>query len=74
MTLTTRLLLFFLGTLAVVLAGFSTALYFLASAHLHRQVEERLDASLNVLVAAVEIQPNGVEWEPNVRQLPFDDQ
>jgi heavy metal sensor kinase len=72
LTLTTRLLLFFLGTLALVLAGFSTALYFLASAHLHRQSEERLETSLNTLVAAIEVHPNGVEWEPDVRQLPFD--
>jgi heavy metal sensor kinase len=72
LTLTTRLLLFFLATLALVLAGFSTALYFLASVHLHRQAEDRLDAALNTLVAAVEIKSDGVEWEPDQRHLAFD--
>ena len=36
MTLVTRLSLFFLVTLAVVLAGFSTALYSLVYSYLHR--------------------------------------
>jgi signal transduction histidine kinase len=71
MTLTTRLLLFYLGSVAVLLAGFSTTLYLLAQDHLYRQAEERLDAALNTLGAAVEIAPNGVEWEPNERVLQF---
>jgi hypothetical protein len=61
--------LFFLVTLAVVLVGFSTVLYLLARAHLHRQSEERLDAALNTLVAAAEVRPNGVEWEPAERSV-----
>lgn len=69
MTLTTRLSLFFLGTLAVVLAGFSFGLYFLARGHLHQQLEERLEASLNTLVAAAEVGPEGLEWEPAERHL-----
>ena len=69
MTLTTRLSLFFLGALALVLAGFSTTLYFLARSYLYEQVEERLDTALNTLVAAVEIKPEGVEWEPHEREL-----
>jgi signal transduction histidine kinase len=69
LTLTTRLSLFFLATLAVVLAGFSTALYYLARGHLHQQLEERLDASLNTLVAAVEVGPDGLEWEPAERHV-----
>jgi heavy metal sensor kinase len=67
--LTTRLLLFFLATLALVLAGFSTTLYFLASSHLHQQSEERLEAALNTLAAAAELAPEGVEWEPAARHL-----
>jgi signal transduction histidine kinase len=58
-----------LATLAVVLVGFSTALYFLARGHLYQQSEERLEATLNTLVAAVEIGPSGVEWEPAERHL-----
>jgi heavy metal sensor kinase len=69
MTLTTRLTLFFLGTLACVLVGFSVALYTLARHHLHGQAGERLAAALNMLVAACEVGPDGVEWEPNEHSL-----
>jgi heavy metal sensor kinase len=69
MTLTTRLSLFFLGALALVLAGFSTTLYLLARTHLQRQVEDRLEAALDTLMAAVEIDPDGLKWEPRERQL-----
>jgi heavy metal sensor kinase len=68
-TLTTRLSIFFLATLALVLVGFSAALFLLAKAHLYRQSEERLAAALNTLVAAAEIRPDGVEWEPAERRL-----
>ena len=69
MTLTTRLSLFFLSMLAVVLLGFSTVLYWLADQYLHRQSQERLDAILGTLSAAVDVGPEGVEWEPGARQL-----
>ena len=71
MTLRTRLLLFFQGALAVVLVGFSATLYLLASKHLHRQADERLEAALNTLAAAAEINDRGVEWEPAERSLSF---
>ena len=41
MTLTTRLSVFFLATLALVLAGFSATLYGLAHTYLHRQMDDR---------------------------------
>src|SRR5262249_1488318 len=66
-----RLSWFFLATLALVLAGFSVALYFLASHHLQAQAEERLDATLNKIVAAMENGPDGPEWGPARRQLNF---
>jgi heavy metal sensor kinase len=69
LTLTARLSWFFLATLALVLVGFSTALYLVARQHLHRQAEERLDAALNTIVAAAEIIPDGVEWEPGQRYM-----
>jgi heavy metal sensor kinase len=69
MTLATRLSFFFLVLLAVVLAGFSAALLFLAWVYLHRQVDEHLIATLNTLVAAVEVRPDGVEWEPHERLI-----
>ena len=70
MTLTTRLTVFALTALAVVLAGFSTALYLVASDHLYRRADERLTAAASVLVAAAEVKPDGVEWEPAERRLP----
>ena len=69
LTLTTRLSLFFLTTLGLVLAGFSLTVYFLASMYLHRQAEDRLEATLNTLLAAVDVAPGGLEWEPAERHL-----
>jgi signal transduction histidine kinase len=71
MRLRTRLLLFFQGALAVVLVGFSSSLYLLASRHLHHQADERLDSALNTLAAAAEVNQSGVEWEPAERSLSF---
>jgi signal transduction histidine kinase len=68
-TLTNRLSLFFLTTLAAVLAGFSITLYYLASAHLHHQASQRLETTLNTLAAAVDVGPEGLEWEPTARHL-----
>jgi heavy metal sensor kinase len=69
LTLTNRLNVFFLSALAFVLAGFSIALYLFARHHLHRQADERLEAALSILTAAVEITPEGLEWEPSDRQM-----
>jgi heavy metal sensor kinase len=69
MSLATRVSLFFLGSLACTLAGFSAALYFLIAGYLDRQMDERLDAALGMLTAAVEIKKDGVEWEPEGRRL-----
>jgi heavy metal sensor kinase len=67
MTLVTRLSLFFLATLAVVLAGFSTALYSLAYSYLHRQMDDRLEATINLLASDAEEDQDGLEWEPHER-------
>ena len=64
MSLTNRLSLFFLAALAAVLAGFSLTLYSLARAHLRAQLDERLDTAMKTLVAAVEVHPGDVQWEP----------
>ncbi len=69
MTLVTRLSTFFLTALAVVLAGFSLALYLLARSYLFGQADERLAAALDTLAAAVETEPPGLEWEPADRHL-----
>jgi heavy metal sensor kinase len=68
-TLTTRLSLFFLATLAAVLAGFSVAVYLAAESYLHRRADERLEAALDTLAAAAEVHPDGVEWETSERAL-----
>ena len=65
MSLTARVSAFFLGALALVLAGFSTASYLLARAYLSRQVDERLTAALDTLTAAAEMETDGVDWEPD---------
>jgi heavy metal sensor kinase len=65
MTLVTRLSLFFLVTLALVLAGFSAALYSLAYSHLHRQLDDHLEATLNLLASDAEEDQDGLEWEPH---------
>ncbi len=69
MTLTMRLLLFFLGMLAAVLFGFSATLYGLARTYLHRQIDDRLEAALDVLSATAEAQTDGVEWETHDRPV-----
>lgn len=71
LSLTARFSALFLGALALVLAGFSTALYVSARVYLQRQVSDRLNAALAVLAAAAEVHPNGVEWEPQERVLPL---
>ncbi len=71
MKLSTRLLLFFTAALAIVLAGFSCALYSLAARYLHRQIDERLEAVIGTLAAATEVSSRGVEWEPQERTLSF---
>lgn len=72
MTLAGRLLLFFLATLALVLVGFSLTLFLLARSHLYRQLDDRLQATLNTLTAAAEVHPHGVEWEVNHRLVAAD--
>jgi two-component system, OmpR family, sensor kinase len=69
MRLATRLSAFFLIALAVVLAGFSGALYLLARSYLVRQLDERLMNALDTLEASVDIEPGGLEWEPADRRM-----
>jgi signal transduction histidine kinase len=69
MGLAARLSAFFLVALAVVLVGFSLALFVLARVYLYRQVDERLSAALDTLAAAAEVEPEGVEWEPHEHHL-----
>src|SRR5262245_30848747 len=67
LTLSTRLSVFFLTTLGLVLIGFSAVFFLLAKTYVHRQTNAQLESAINTLVAAVEIAPDGVEWEPAQR-------
>jgi two-component system, OmpR family, sensor kinase len=71
MSLTGRFSAFFLSALAIVLIGFSAALYVSARVYFERQISDRLAAALAILSAAAEIHPDGVEWEPQERVLPL---
>jgi two-component system OmpR family sensor kinase len=69
MSLSTRLSLFFLAALAVVLLGFSSTLYLLGRSYLTHQLDERLEKALDTLEASVDIETDGLEWEPEDRRL-----
>jgi signal transduction histidine kinase len=73
MSLTTRVSFFFLTALAVVLVGFSVALYLLADRYLSARAGHRLDAAVETLVAATEVHPGDVEWEPLERRITLGD-
>ncbi len=69
MTLTNRLSLFSLVALGIVLCAFSVTIYLLARTHLLRQSDERVQATLDTLIAIVEIEDDGLEWERHNRRL-----
>lgn len=69
MTLTNRLTLFYLVTLGIVLAAFAGSAYGLMSTILFRQLAERSTGALDTLVAAAEIERDGLDWEPLSRKL-----
>src|SRR4051812_10178787 len=69
LSLTSRVTMFFLGVLACVLIGFAGTFYFLARTYLYRQVNERLEAGLDTLVAVAEVTDSGVEWEPATHSI-----
>jgi heavy metal sensor kinase len=72
MKLATRISMFFLAALAVVLIGFSASIYWLVYSHLYHQTDERSVAALDTLTAAIESGPAGLEWEVNGRLLDLD--
>lgn len=69
MSLVDRLSAFFLAALAVVLLATTAAMYGLAYRHLHRQLVGRLETALDTLEAAVDVEPDGLEWEPADRHI-----
>ncbi|AMV38295.1 sensor histidine kinase [Planctomyces sp. SH-PL62] len=69
MSLANRLLMFFLGTLGVVLLGFSATMYALGWSYLHRRVDDHLVKSLTALESSVHVEADGLEWKPEERRI-----
>lgn len=65
MTLINRVSAFFLLALAASLIGYSAVIYGLIREHLFHQFDGQITSSLNVLVAAVEVESDGVKWQPS---------
>ncbi|MGC3971340.1 MAG: HAMP domain-containing protein [Pirellulales bacterium] len=65
MTLVNRLSLFFLASLTAALVGVSALFYTLFRAHLEQQFDQQLYGALHLLVAAVEVEPDDVKFEPS---------
>jgi two-component system OmpR family sensor kinase len=72
MSITNRLSWYFLAALGVVLVIFSLSLYFIARWHLGVQADRHLDTAMHVLVAACEVHPDDVQWEPLERKVPLE--
>lgn len=64
MKLVNRVSLFFLAALAIVLIVYSGGIYAIVRGRLHQEFERELHSALNSLVAAVEIEPEEVKWQP----------
>ena len=64
MSLAARVSAFFLATLALVLAGVSVTLYLLSSAHLHRDLDERLGLALDSIATLGRCRPGSGRLEP----------
>ncbi|WP_435016013.1 HAMP domain-containing sensor histidine kinase [Tundrisphaera sp. TA3] len=69
MTLARRMSLFFLAVLAAVLVGFSASLYLLGRSYLTQQLDVHLEKALDTLEASVDVETDGLEWEPLERRL-----
>jgi heavy metal sensor kinase len=62
--LVNRVSVFFLAALAVVLVVYSGVFYAFVRGRLVQQFEQELQGALHSLVAAVEIEPEEVKWQP----------
>ena len=72
MKLSTRLSVFFLGMLALVLIGFSVTVYYVARHELYSKVDEEVAGLLYLLAAAAEVEDNSVEWKWEERDESLD--
>ncbi len=64
MKLVNRVSVFFLAALAVVLIVYSVIFYVIVRNRLVQQFEQELHHALNALIAAVEVEPEEVKWQP----------
>lgn len=64
MTLVNRVSAFFLIALATVLVGYSLLTYVTVRYYLYHRFDEQLHSAFNTLVAAVEVEPDDVKFEP----------
>lgn len=70
-SLTNRLMAFFLAALALVLSAFSLGIYLLAELYLSQQLEDRAAATLKTLLAAAEVRPDGLAWKRSQHKIEF---
>jgi two-component system OmpR family sensor kinase len=70
MSLASRLTSFFLTAVALLLVGFSGALYQLARTYMHHDLDERLANSLDVLAMAATDRPGTIVWKPGMMRWP----
>jgi heavy metal sensor kinase len=64
MTLVNRVSALFLAALAVVLVVYSALFYAFVRGRLVQQFDHELQGVLNALVAAIEVEPEEVKWQP----------
>ena len=69
MTLTTRLTVYFLIVLGIVLALLTGSVWGLVRWSLYGDLAGRVDHIMSALVASVEIEPDGVEWNPKEHEM-----
>jgi signal transduction histidine kinase len=74
MTLVNRVSTFFLAALALCLLGYSLLSYTLIRQHLYDEFDHHLQNALNVLVAAVEVEPDSVKWQPSDHTINLGDE
>ena len=64
MTLVNRVSAFFLAALALILIVYSGVFYFFVRGRLVQQFDQELHGALYSLVAAIEVEPEEVKWQP----------
>lgn len=71
MSLTTRVSAFFLVALAIILAAYSLVFYSVTRKYIDSQFNDELRSVLGSLIAAVEVEPTEVKWQPLEHSIDF---